>query len=157
MADKRAAVAWPQPPDQYTAFTDPDAMNRPRPPSGPITVFGDPQQFDPTIPSLSEQNIPTLYDESSPPLSELKKVNHQILFTFQKLVGIIAIGEEGPDECLEHLKHLFMNAHHLLHRLRSVQAYENMHQCLRDQNLRLEKFKQKFDRKLEKMAALRPP
>ena len=146
-----------QPPSDYKAFTDgvAELMNPPKPPDGPVTVFGDPQGMDVQVPPLSEQNVPTLYDENAPPLFELKKINHRILFSFQKLVGIIANGTESPDECLEHIKHLFVNAHHLLHKLRDVQGYENMHHCLRQKNKKLEEFKAEFDKHLEETANLR--
>jgi hypothetical protein len=158
MADTGSSVSYAQPPSEYTAFADEAAeCPPPRPPAEAFSVFGEPQLDIPAIPTLAEQNIPTLYDESAAPLFELKKINHRILFSFQKLVGIIAIGSESPDDCLEHIRHLFMNAHYLLNKLRSFQAYENMHHFLREQNRRLEEFRQEFDAKLAEIVNLRPP
>jgi hypothetical protein len=158
MTDTRSAVSYAQPPPDYTAFTDDTAEHQPpRLPTEPFLVFGEPQSDIASVPTLAEQNVPTLYDESAPPLFELKKINHRILFSFQKLVGIIAIGSESPDDCLEHIRHLFMNAHSLLNKLRSFQAYENMHHFLREQNRRLDEFRQEFDAKLADIAILKPP
>ena len=159
MSEQRSKAAYPAPPPEYSSFTDPsaDAMKPPPPPTGPITVFGETQGGETPVPSLADQNVPVLYNEAAPPLFELKKINRRILFSFQKLVGIIAEGSESPDECMEHIKHLFVNAHHLLYKLRDVQGYENTHQCLRQKNQKLEEFKADFDRHLEEIAALRLP
>ena len=148
---------YPQPPD-YTAFSGPNAgsIEPPKIPTGPISVFGEPQSFEEPE-TVMPPDTPILYDESGSPLVELKKINHQILFAFQKLVGIIANGLESPDECLERIKHLFFNAHDLLHKLRKVQGFEHMHHALRQKNKELEDFKRKFDKHLEDIASLKPP
>jgi hypothetical protein len=156
MGENRASLAFAQPPAEYASFTDESVDIQPPPiPADRVPVFGEPPI--PSIPPLSEQNCPTLYDENAPPLFELKKINHRILFTFQKLVGIIATGTESPDECLDQIRFLFLNAHYLLHKLRAVQSYETMHHYLREQNRKLEEFKQEFDAKLREIATLRPP
>ncbi|KAH0792912.1 mediator of RNA polymerase II transcription subunit 7-like [Histomonas meleagridis] len=155
----RNTSAFPPPPDEYKAFTSEEkieSIQPPFPPSGPIKVFGQ-NQTEEQVQTLEEQGIPVLYDESQPSLLELKKLNHKILFAFQKLVGIIAEGNESTDECLEHIKHLFLNAHYILHKLRSIQAYEHMHYCLQEQTRQLDAFKQDFDAKLEEISHLTPP
>lgn len=159
MSEPRGKNAFPPPPPEYSTCTDAvaESMAPPRPPAGPVTVFGEVQGADPVVPSLADKNIPILYDESAPPLFELKKINHKILFSFQKLVGIIAEGNESPDKCMEHIKHLFLNAHYLLHKLRDVQGYENMRHCLLQKNQKLEEFKAEFDRHLEEIASLQLP
>lgn len=159
MTDQRSQSTFPPPPERYKQFTSDVAprMQPPKLPDVPITVFGEQQSFDAPIESLTEQNIPILYDESAPPLGELKKINHKILFSFQKLVGIIADGTESPDESLEFISHLFTNAHHLLHKLRDVQGFENMHQVIREKNKRLDEFKAEFDLHLASIASLPAP
>lgn len=159
MSENRTTIAFPPPPDSYKKFGDGgEGLMPPHPPGGPFSVFGQEQtSFDQSIPTLESQDIPTLYDPNAPPLFELKKINHQILFAFQKLVGIIATGNESPVQCLEQIKHLFMNAHYLLHKLRTVQAYEHMHHRLSEQKRQLDLFKKDFDEKLEKIANLKPP
>jgi hypothetical protein len=155
----RTAIAWPQPPDDYTAFRDgiPDFAEPPVPPAVPFSVFGQQQELDPVIPSLAEQNCPILYDESSPALIELKKLNHRILFAFQRLVGTIAQGDQSPDELLQHLNYLFMNAHYILHKLRPVQALEHMRWLLHEQNRQIDAFRRDFDAELDHIVALQPP
>lgn len=159
MSEPRAKNAFPQPPPEYATCTDAvvDSMQPPRPPAGPIAVFGDLQGGEAAVPSLADNNVPILYNESEPPLSELKKINHRILFSFQKLVGIIAEGNESPDKCMEDIKHLFLNAHYLLHKLRDVQGYENMRHCLRQKKEKLKKFKEEFDEHLREIASLKLP
>ena len=151
-------VAFPPPPEEYSKFTDENAPNM-KPPSVPnreVNVFGEPNSFDSKIPPLPD-DVPMLYEEERPPLFELKRINHQILFTFQKLVGIIATGNENPEPCLNTIKHLFINAHHLLQRLRAVQGYEHMRRCMEEQSRQLDEFKQQFKNKLEEIQNLKPP
>lgn len=151
--------AFPPPPDEYKAFTSEEAVSEvqpPQPPKGPFSVFGKLQSADEQTKSLEEQGIPVMYDESAPILLELKRINHRILFAFQRLVGIIAEGNESTDQCLEEIKNLFLNAHSILHKLRSAQAYEHMHYCLRKQTQQLEEFKKDFENKLNEIANLSP-
>ena len=153
----KATVAYPQPLEEYKQFTEdnPNPMSPPEPPETPFKVFNRPQEgdIDPTL----DSGIQILYDQNEPPLMELKKINHRILFTFQKLFGILAVGNENPEPCLEEMKALFLNAHMLLHKLRKVQGYEHMHHCLREQKRQLDIFKKKFDDQLEEIAQLKPP
>ncbi|OHT04546.1 Mediator of RNA polymerase II transcription subunit 7 [Tritrichomonas foetus] len=151
-------AAFPPPPDEYTKYTNEnmESFRPPKIPNGPVQVFGESNSFDSSIPPLPE-NVPILYDEEKPPLFELKRINHQILFTFQKLVGIIATGNESPEQSLNQIKYLFMNAHHLLHRLRAVQGYEHMRRCMEEQNRQLDNFKLQFRDKLDEIKSLKPP
>lgn len=154
----RASVAFPPPLDEYKKFTK-DGENPMEPPEIPDTqfsVFNKPQTED-DVPSLEQQGIPVLYDVNQPPLMELKKINHQILFTIQVLFQTLADGTTNPDEPLERMKHLFMNAHYLLHKLRTVQAYEHMHHCLREKKRQLDLFKKKFDEQLAEISQLKAP
>ena len=157
MDDQSTVVAFPPPPD-YSKFTDENlsSISPPKIPNPPIQVFGENINFNTSIPPLPE-GVPTLFDEEKPPLFELKRINHQILFTFQKLVGIIATGNESPEKSLEQIKFLFMNAHTLLHRLRTVQGYEHMRRCLEEQNRQLDNFKLQFKEKLDEIRSLKPP
>ena len=154
----QAAVAFPEPIREYKQFTEEGAKKvvPPRPPDGPFNAFGKPQEVEKEK-TLEEQNIPVMYDPKEPPLMELKKINHEILFAYQKLFGILAVGNEDPEPCLERMKSLFLNAHYLLHKLRKVQAYEHMHFCLNEQKRQLDIFKKKFDDQLEEIAKLKPP
>lgn len=151
--------AFPPPPDEYKAFTSEDKINEiqpPVPPNGNISVFGEVQEAEKQIKSLEEQGIPVLYDETAPSLLELKTLNHKIMFAFQKLVGIIADGNESTEPCLNEIKNLFLNAHYILHKLRSAQAYEHMHYCLKEQKRQLDEFKKDFENKLNEIANLSP-
>jgi hypothetical protein len=126
-------VTCPSTPGEYTAFADESAdCPPPRRPAESFSIFGELQTDARAIPTPAEQNVPTISDESGRPLFELKKINQRILLSFHKLVGIIAAGSESPDECLEHIRHLFVSAHYLMDRLRSSQAYENMRHFLRN-------------------------
>jgi hypothetical protein len=159
MGEQRTAIAWPQPPDDYAAFQDgiPPGFSPPVPPVDSITVFGETQELNPVLQPLSEQDCPTLYDENSPALIEIRKLNRRLLFTFQKLVGTIAEGNQNPEEPLRHLIHLFKNAHFLLHTLRPIQALEHIRFFLHEQNLEVDRFREEFEAKLAAAAALRPP
>ena len=154
----QASVAFPEPISEYKQFTEEGASQvaPPRPPEGSFKAFGKLQEID-NEKTLEEQGIVREYDPNEPPLMALKKINHEILFTFQKLFGILAVGNESPEECLEKMKNLFLNAHYLLHKLRKVQAYEHMHHCLREQKRQLDIFKKKFDDQLAEIAQLKPP
>jgi hypothetical protein len=158
MAQMAATISYAQPPSEYTAFTDESFdFTPPPPPDNPFSIFGEPKLDADAIQTLAEENVPALYDDAAPPLFELKRINHRILFAFQKLVGIIAVGTESPDDCLEHIHSLFMNAHYLLNKLRSFQAYENMHHFLREQNRKVEEFRLDFDTRLFDITSLQPP
>ncbi|KAK8881965.1 Mediator of RNA polymerase II transcription subunit 7 [Tritrichomonas musculus] len=158
MDDQSTVVAFPPPPEEYSKFTDENlnSFQPPKPPNGPVQVFGEEINFDMSVHPLPE-GVPILFDEDKSPLFELKRINHRILFTFQKLVGIIATGNESPEKSLDEIKHLFMNAHYLLHRLRTVQGYEHMRRCMEVQNKKLDKFKSDFAEKLDKIKRLEPP
>lgn len=157
MSKPQAVTAFPPPPD-YQNFTDENMPNITPPPipETPVQIFKENEPLDSTVPPLPE-NIPRLYNPDKPLLEELKKINHQILFAFQALVGIIATGEENPENTLNQIKYLFVNAHHLLHRLRDVQGYEHMRRFLDDQNHQLNEFKNEFRDKLEEIKLLKPP
>jgi hypothetical protein len=148
----RNKTAFQGPPDDHRESLEP-----PERPVDPTVASGVQQEGNPAVDSMADMNVRVFYDKNESPLKELKKINHFILLSFQDLIGIISDGEDEADECLERLKHLFMNAHDLLHQLRQVQGYENMHQSLKNQNDRIEEFKRRFKKKLDKMAALRPP
>ncbi|EAY20844.1 MED7 protein [Trichomonas vaginalis G3] len=155
---QRATVAFPPPLEEYKQFTK-DGENPIQPPEipdTPFSVFNKPQNDD-DVPSLESQGIPVLYDPSEPPLLELKKINHQILFTIQDLFQTLAGGNENPDKTLDQMKYLFMNAHYLLHKLRTVQAYEHMHHCLREKKRQLDLFQKRFDDQLAMVVQLKPP
>jgi len=158
MDSKPNQIPYPFPPDEYQYFTsdDKNPIDPPRPPDGPIVVFGE-KQNDEDMASLEDQGVMIMYNPENPPLLELKKINHKILFAFQKLVGVIAEGGDNPNESLEEIKNLFMNAHYLLHKLRTAQAYEHMHHCLREQMKQLEEFKKKYSENLDEIAMLKPP
>jgi hypothetical protein len=80
MGENRASLAFAQPPAEYASFTDESFDILPPPiPGDRVSVFGEPPIA--SIPPLSEQNWPMLYDENAPPLFELKKINHRSLFT----------------------------------------------------------------------------
>lgn len=149
-------VPFSPPPEGYSKFTDDNSIQPPPIPSGPVKVLGEEISFDSSIPPLPE-GVPILFDEKEPPLFELKRINHEILFTFQKLVGIIATGNESPENSLDQIKYLFMNAHHLLHKLRDVQGYEHMRRCMEEQNKQLDTFKAQFREKLDEIKKLKPP
>lgn len=149
------ALTWPEPPREYKEFEDGcEGLLPPRIPTEPITVFGEPMSFDETPPGMGP-DVPVLYDPSAPPLLELKKINHKILFSFQHLVGIMANGTDNPETCFEHITHLFKNAHDLLQKLRTVQGYEHLHYNLRQNNKKLEEFKQEFDKHLASATQLK--
>lgn len=158
MEDQSTVVAFPPPPEEYSNFTNENlnSIQPPKIPNGPVHVLGEDISFNSSVPPLPE-GVPILFDEEKPPLSELKRINHEILFTFQKLVGIIATGNESPEKSLEQIKFLFMNAHQLLLKLRDVQALEHTRRCLEEQNNRLEDFKREFREKLDSIKSLRPP
>ena len=158
MTQNKATVAFPEPLKEYKQFTSDESnpMEPPQPPEGSFKVFNKTQENENDI-TLEDQETPLLFDPNEPPLMELKKINHRILFTFQKLFGILAVGNENPEPCLEEMKALFINAHMLLHKLRKVQAYEHFHHCLREQKRQLDEFKEKFDKKLLKAAQIKFP
>ena len=157
MSEKQKnSVVYPQPPKEYKEFEENVTISPPPlPQEDHITVFGYEQPGKNL--TLEEQNIPVLYDQNAPPLLELKKINHQILFTYQKLVGIIADGNEDPDPILTHIKNLFLNAYYILNELRSIQAYEQASYCLKEQTQRLTNFKQEFQNCINRVSQLRPP
>ena len=158
MTQNKATVAFPEPLEEYKQFTSDETnpMEPPQPPEGSFKVFNQAQEADNDL-TPESQDTPLLYDPNEPPLMELKKINHRILFTFQKLFGILAVGNENPEPCLEEMKALFINAHMLLHKLRKVQTYEHIHHCLREQKRRLDEFKEYFDKQLATTAQIKSP
>jgi hypothetical protein len=158
MCESRSTVSSAQLPGESTSFTGESAdCPLPHPPTEPFSIFGELQNDARAIPTPAEQNVPTLYDEFGRPLFELKKINQQILLSFQKLVGIVAAGSESPHDCMEHIGHLFVNANCLLNGLRPLQEYENMRHFLTEQNRELEEFKQEFGATIAQIANLKPP
>jgi hypothetical protein len=127
--------------------------NRANPEAGAAAVQSQPEPAD-TF--LSDQNAPMLYDPDKPPLTELKEINHKLMRAFHRLVGIIADGNEPPDDCLEDIKFLFLNARHLLQRLRRLQEFENRRLVLEEESQQLASFKAEFTAILNDVMHIRP-
>ena len=159
MSDNRTATMFPSPPNTYNQFKKDKAATivPPKPPAGDFQVFGETQSHGVQIPSLEERGITVLYDPNEPPLLELKKINHKILFAYQSLISVISTGNGDTETVLAEINVLYLNAYHLLQKLREVQAYEHEHYRLREQKRILEQFKQDFDKKLSDVASLQPP
>lgn len=156
MDDQSMIVNAFHPPPDYSKFADDNSVQPPKIPTGPVQVLGEEISFESSIPPLPD-GVPILFNEKEPPLKELKRINHEILFNFQKLVGIIATGNESPESSLDQIKYLFMNAHHLLHKLRYVQGYEHLRRNMEEQNRHLDNFKKNFRDKLDEIKKLKPP
>ena len=160
MSIKQTSTTYPIPPDDYQKFINDDKipLKPPNVPTETFKIFGKEQpDLESSKNFLEDLNIPILYDINKPPLMELKVLNHKILFKYQELIGIIAEGNQDPTEILDNIQKLFFNAHHILHTLRTAQAYEHMHFCLNDQMESLKQFKKKFDEHLNEMNSLKPP
>ncbi|KAI9803569.1 MAG: hypothetical protein M1825_001912 [Sarcosagium campestre] len=128
----------------------------PPPPKSPNTryrSFGDYYNLDARLPSLAEQGIEQLYtspvtpslsqpadttsttaaaaataveEDSSWRTSALSKISKSLLVNFLELVGVLSVDPSQYGPKIEHLRTLFINAHHLLNEYRPHQARETL-------------------------------
>ncbi|KAJ2743294.1 Mediator of RNA polymerase II transcription subunit 7 [Coemansia sp. BCRC 34301] len=148
-------ASYPAPPDYFALFTDAnlarlasvEADNAalddaelkflvpPEPPvSGSYAGFGRLWQVHDRLPTLEEQNIPQLYSEGPiDRITELKRLNHSILFEFLDLVEVLIKDPSQFSARTERIRDIFVNAHHLINEYRSHQAKETLKLMLQQQ------------------------
>ncbi|KAJ2638832.1 Mediator of RNA polymerase II transcription subunit 7 [Coemansia sp. RSA 1694] len=147
-------ASYPAPPDYFALFTDANVARLasteasaalddaelkflvpPEPPaSGSYAGFGRLWQVHDRLPTLEEQNIPQLYSEGPiDRITELKRLNHSILFEFLDLVEVLIKDPSQFSARTERIRDIFVNAHHLINEYRSHQAKETLKLMLQQQ------------------------
>ncbi|KAJ2333649.1 Mediator of RNA polymerase II transcription subunit 7 [Coemansia sp. RSA 2681] len=147
-------ASYPAPPDYFALFTDANVARLastetsialddaelkflvpPEPPaSGSYAGFGRLWQVHDRLPTLEEQNIPQLYSEGPiDRITELKRLNHSILFEFLDLVEVLIKDPSKFSARTERIRDIFVNAHHLINEYRSHQAKETLKLMLQQQ------------------------
>ncbi|KAJ2859749.1 Mediator of RNA polymerase II transcription subunit 7 [Coemansia aciculifera] len=153
-AGQQLDASYPAPPDYYALFTDANITRLastdtdtalddaelkflvpPAPPlSGSYAGFGRLWQVQDRLPTLAEQNIPQLYSEGPiDRITELKRLNHSILFEFLDLVDVLIKDPSQFGARTERIRDIFVNAHHLINEYRSHQAKETLKLMLQQQ------------------------
>ncbi|KAJ2014135.1 Mediator of RNA polymerase II transcription subunit 7 [Coemansia sp. S85] len=153
-AGQQLDASYPAPPDYYVQFTDANvarlastdtdaALDDPElkflvppvpPLSGSYSGFGRLWQVQDRLPTLAEQNIPQLYSEGPiDRITELKRLNHSILFEFLDLVDVLIKDPSQFSARTERIRDILVNAHHLINEYRSHQAKETLKLMLQQQ------------------------
>ncbi|KAJ2000567.1 Mediator of RNA polymerase II transcription subunit 7 [Coemansia thaxteri] len=153
-AGQQLDASYPAPPDYFTLFTDANMTSLastdtgaaqadselkflvppPPPSSGTYSVFGRTWQVHDRMPTLAEQNIPQLYSEGPiDRITELKRLNHLILFEFLDLVDVLIKDPSQFGARTERIRDIFVNAHHLINEYRGHQAKETLKSMLQQQ------------------------
>ncbi|KAJ2487394.1 Mediator of RNA polymerase II transcription subunit 7 [Coemansia sp. RSA 2050] len=153
-AGQQLDASYPAPPDYYAQFTDANMARLastdidavlddpelrllvpPAPPvSGSYSGFGRLWQVQDRFPTLAEQNIPQLYSEGPiDRITELKRLNHSILFEFLDLVDVLIKDPSQFGARTERIRDILVNAHHLINEYRSHQAKETLKLMLQQQ------------------------
>lgn len=142
----------PKPPSEYRYIPLNEDVAPPLPPATPdLNLFGS-EKFYKKVDEVPENDdaLRQYIDETKPPLQELKKINHKMLFKFKDLIGQLKDGEEMVNSHLDELGYMYMAAHRLLHKLRSAQSLEHQLFHLKSQKSNLDDFQENFKDLVEK-------
>ncbi|EEP76466.1 conserved hypothetical protein [Uncinocarpus reesii 1704] len=120
------------------------------PKEGSYSLFGESQSLSGSLPSLEEQGLEQLFpssltDEAAGPSPDhayyLLKISKSLLLNFLELVGVLSISPEHYEPKVDHIRSLFINAHHLLNVYRPHQSRESLITMMEEQ---LEKAKEEI-------------
>ncbi|KAL2915349.1 Rho guanine nucleotide exchange factor 3 [Polyrhizophydium stewartii] len=142
---RQLSAAYPSPPPYYSLYTDENLasagsafgpnLSPPPPVAEPLSVFGTTLDINAGIPALESLGIRPLYAslDMRDRGSELKKLNHSILWNFLELLDLLEKEPGNAQYKVEHIRLLLINFHHLLNDFRPHQARDSLAVMMREQ------------------------
>nr|KAJ3421693.1 cytochrome c oxidase subunit 1 [Polyrhizophydium stewartii] len=138
---RQLSAAYPSPPPYYSLYTDENLasagsafgpnLSPPPPVAEPLSVFGTTLDINAGIPALESLGIRPLYAslDMRDRGSELKKLNHSILWNFLELLDLLEKEPGNAQYKVEHIRLLLINFHHLLNDFRPHQGHGQRRLC----------------------------